>query len=160
MNLLVPYVFQLSVGDICFCADADCAYILNGKIICCGCAAKLASLLNYFLVWKFLFSGRDTNSNFFVGVQLLMEMLFERSSSGNSAEVTACERVQQKSAVTLARLSRDPEVAHAAIKLSCKNLMLTQWQTVKYGENEFRLRLGQQRLLLVQQGERLSDITC
>ncbi|KAM7163609.1 protein inscuteable homolog isoform 2-T2 [Macrochelys suwanniensis] len=53
------------------------------------------------------------------GVQLLMEMLFERSSSGNSAEVTACERVQQKSAVTLARLSRDPEVAHAAIKLSC-----------------------------------------
>ncbi|XP_029894226.1 protein inscuteable homolog isoform X2 [Aquila chrysaetos chrysaetos] len=53
------------------------------------------------------------------GVQLLMEMLFERSSSGNSAEVAACERVQQKSAVTLARLSRDPEVADAAVKLSC-----------------------------------------
>ncbi|OXB80508.1 UNVERIFIED_CONTAM: hypothetical protein H355_016298 [Colinus virginianus] len=53
------------------------------------------------------------------GVQLLMEMLFERSSSGNSAEVAACERVQQKSAVTLARLSRDPEVADTAVKLSC-----------------------------------------
>ncbi|KAM9372800.1 protein inscuteable homolog [Phaethornis superciliosus] len=53
------------------------------------------------------------------GVQLLLEMLFERSSSGNSAEVAACERVQQKSAVTLARLSRDPEVADEAIKLSC-----------------------------------------
>ncbi|NXC15293.1 INSC protein, partial [Corythaeola cristata] len=53
------------------------------------------------------------------GVELLMEMLFERSSSGNSAEVAACERVQQKSAVTLARLSRDPEVADAAVKLSC-----------------------------------------
>ncbi|NXE88216.1 INSC protein, partial [Menura novaehollandiae] len=53
------------------------------------------------------------------GVQLLMEMLFEKSSSGNSAEVAACERVQQKSAVTLARLSRDPEVADAAVKLSC-----------------------------------------
>ncbi|XP_030338750.1 protein inscuteable homolog [Strigops habroptila] len=53
------------------------------------------------------------------GVQLLMEMLFERSSSGNSAEAAACERVQQKSAVTLARLSRDPEVADAAVKLSC-----------------------------------------
>ncbi|NXP53753.1 INSC protein, partial [Heliornis fulica] len=53
------------------------------------------------------------------GVQLLMEMLFERPSSGNSAEVAACERVQQKSAVTLARLSRDPEVADAAVKLSC-----------------------------------------
>ncbi|XP_035406254.1 protein inscuteable homolog isoform X5 [Cygnus atratus] len=53
------------------------------------------------------------------GIQLLMEMLFERSSSGNTAEVAACERVQQKSAVTLARLSRDPEVADAAVKLSC-----------------------------------------
>lgn len=51
-----------------------------------------------------------------------MEMLFERSSSGNSAEVAACERVQQKSAVTLARLSRDPEVADAAVKLSCKDV--------------------------------------
>lgn len=57
----------------------------------------------------------------FVGVQVLMEMLFEKSSSGNSPEVAACERVQQKAAVTLARLSRDPEVAHAAINLSCKN---------------------------------------
>ncbi|XP_068050209.1 protein inscuteable homolog isoform X1 [Anomalospiza imberbis] len=53
------------------------------------------------------------------GVQLLMEMLFEKSSSGNPAEAAACERVQQKSAVTLARLSRDPEVADAAVKLSC-----------------------------------------
>ena len=53
-----------------------------------------------------------------------MEMLFERSSSGNSAEVAACERVQQKSAVTLARLSRDPEVADAAVKLSCKDVPL------------------------------------
>ncbi|XP_036240438.1 protein inscuteable homolog [Molothrus ater] len=53
------------------------------------------------------------------GVQLLMEMLFEKSSSGNPAEAAACERVQQKSAVTLARLSRDPEVAEAAVKLSC-----------------------------------------
>ncbi|XP_068541320.1 protein inscuteable homolog isoform X4 [Anas acuta] len=53
------------------------------------------------------------------GIQLLMEMLFEKSSSGNTAEVAACERVQQKSAVTLARLSRDPEVADAAVKLSC-----------------------------------------
>nr|XP_060623554.1 protein inscuteable homolog [Anolis sagrei ordinatus] len=53
------------------------------------------------------------------GVEVLMEMLFEKSSSGNPAEVAACERVQQKVAVTLARLSRDPEVAHAAINLNC-----------------------------------------
>nr|XP_056707029.1 protein inscuteable homolog [Euleptes europaea] len=53
------------------------------------------------------------------GVQVLMEMLFEKPSSGNSSELAACERVQQKAAVTLARLSRDPEVAHAAIKLRC-----------------------------------------
>lgn len=57
-----------------------------------------------------------------LGIQLLMEMLFERSSSGNPAEAAACERVQQKSAVTLARLSRDPEVAEAAVKLSCKDV--------------------------------------
>ncbi|KAH0620919.1 hypothetical protein JD844_021827 [Phrynosoma platyrhinos] len=55
------------------------------------------------------------------GVQVLMEMLFEKSSSGNPAEVAACERVQQKAAVTLARLSRDPEVAHIATNLNCKN---------------------------------------
>lgn len=57
----------------------------------------------------------------FAGVQILMEMLFEKPSSENLPEVAACERVQQKAAVTLARLSRDPEVAHAAIKLSCKS---------------------------------------
>nr|XP_020657074.1 protein inscuteable homolog isoform X2 [Pogona vitticeps] len=53
------------------------------------------------------------------GVQVLMDMLFEKSSSGNPPEAAACERVQQKAAVTLARLSRDPDVAHAAIKLNC-----------------------------------------
>ncbi|NXB49959.1 INSC protein, partial [Leucopsar rothschildi] len=53
------------------------------------------------------------------GVQLLMEMLCEKPSSGSAAEIAACERVQQKSAVTLARLSRAPEVAEAAVKLSC-----------------------------------------
>ncbi|XP_078537151.1 protein inscuteable homolog [Lissotriton helveticus] len=53
------------------------------------------------------------------GVQVLIDMLFEKSSSGSVAEVSACERVQQKAAVTIARLSRDPEVAHAAITLKC-----------------------------------------
>lgn len=64
-----------------------------------------------------------------------MEMLFERSSSGNSAEVAACERVQQKSAVTLARLSRDPEVADAAVKLSCKDVSLAYQQVEKEGRS-------------------------
>lgn len=71
-----------------------------------------------------MFCWREDNdgSCILLGVQLLMEMLFEKSSSGNPAEVAACERVQQKSAVTLARLSRDPEVADTAIKLSCKDV--------------------------------------
>uniref|UniRef100_H3A957 INSC spindle orientation adaptor protein n=1 Tax=Latimeria chalumnae TaxID=7897 RepID=H3A957_LATCH len=53
------------------------------------------------------------------GVQLLLEMLYQKSHSENVSEAAACERVQQKSAVTLARLSRDPDVAHAAVKLQC-----------------------------------------
>ncbi|XP_075423130.1 protein inscuteable homolog isoform X2 [Ascaphus truei] len=53
------------------------------------------------------------------GVQTIIEMLFEKFSSGSLAEVSACERVQQKSAVTLARLCRDPDVARAAIKHNC-----------------------------------------
>ncbi|XP_053304336.1 protein inscuteable homolog [Spea bombifrons] len=53
------------------------------------------------------------------GVQILIEMLFEKSATGILADISACERVQQKSAVTLARLSRDPEVAKAAIKYNC-----------------------------------------
>lgn len=54
------------------------------------------------------------------GVQLIMGMLSEKPRSGTPAEVAACERVQQKAAVTLARLSRDPEVAREAVRLSCK----------------------------------------
>ncbi|XP_070600028.1 protein inscuteable homolog [Erythrolamprus reginae] len=53
------------------------------------------------------------------GIQVLMEMLSEKSPFGNSPERAACEQVQQKAAVTLARLSRDPEVANSAIKLNC-----------------------------------------
>uniref|UniRef100_A0A8C5QGX2 INSC spindle orientation adaptor protein n=1 Tax=Leptobrachium leishanense TaxID=445787 RepID=A0A8C5QGX2_9ANUR len=53
------------------------------------------------------------------GVQVLIEMLSEKSSTGILADVSACERVQQKSAVTVARLSRDPEFAEAAIKCNC-----------------------------------------
>lgn len=54
------------------------------------------------------------------GVQLIMGMLSEKPRSGTPAEVAACERVQQKAAVTLARLSQDPEVAREAVRLSCK----------------------------------------
>ncbi|XP_072879372.1 protein inscuteable homolog isoform X2 [Chlorocebus sabaeus] len=53
------------------------------------------------------------------GVQLIMGMLSEKPRSGTPAEVAACERVQQKAAVTLARLSRDPDVAREAVRLSC-----------------------------------------
>ncbi|XP_026562215.1 protein inscuteable homolog [Pseudonaja textilis] len=53
------------------------------------------------------------------GIQVLMEMLSEKAPFGNSPERAACEQVQQKAAVTLARLSRDPEVANSAIKLNC-----------------------------------------
>ncbi|XP_044537746.1 protein inscuteable homolog [Gracilinanus agilis] len=53
------------------------------------------------------------------GLQLLMGMLSEKPLSGSPAEVAACERVQQKAAVTLTRLSRDADVAREAIRLGC-----------------------------------------
>lgn len=49
-----------------------------------------------------------------------MGMLSEKPKSGTPAEVAACERVQQKAAVTLARLCRDPDVAQEAVRLSCE----------------------------------------
>lgn len=81
--------------------------------------------LLFWTAFIYLYLKEANNGSYILlGIQLLMEMLFEKSSSGNTAEVAACERVQQKSAVTLARLSRDPEVADAAVKLSCKDVSL------------------------------------
>uniref|UniRef100_A0A3B3X5G4 Uncharacterized protein n=1 Tax=Poecilia mexicana TaxID=48701 RepID=A0A3B3X5G4_9TELE len=51
------------------------------------------------------------------GIERLLLLLGEKPSSSNPSEVAACERVQQKAAVTLARLSRDPDVAQTAIQL-------------------------------------------
>ncbi|XP_053418547.1 protein inscuteable homolog isoform X4 [Nycticebus coucang] len=58
------------------------------------------------------------------GVQLIMGMLSEKPRSGTPAEVAACERVQQKAAVTLTRLSRDPDVAREAVRLSCMSRLI------------------------------------
>nr|XP_040140642.1 protein inscuteable homolog isoform X2 [Ictidomys tridecemlineatus] len=58
------------------------------------------------------------------GVQLIVGMLSEKPRSGTPAEVAACERVQQKAAVTLARLSRDPDVAREAVRLSCMSRLI------------------------------------
>lgn len=52
-----------------------------------------------------------------LGIERLLLLLGEKASSSNPSEVAACERVQQKAAVTLARLSRDPDVAQTAIQL-------------------------------------------
>ncbi|XP_023665943.1 protein inscuteable homolog isoform X3 [Paramormyrops kingsleyae] len=51
------------------------------------------------------------------GIERLLLLLAEKPSSSSPSEGAACERVQQKAAVTLARLSRDPEVAQTAIQL-------------------------------------------
>lgn len=51
------------------------------------------------------------------GIERLLLLLGEKPSSPNPSEGAACERVQQKAAVTLARLSRDPDVAQTAIQL-------------------------------------------
>uniref|UniRef100_A0A667X087 INSC spindle orientation adaptor protein n=1 Tax=Myripristis murdjan TaxID=586833 RepID=A0A667X087_9TELE len=48
---------------------------------------------------------------------VLLLLLGEKPSSSSPSEGAACERVQQKAAVTLARLSRNPEVAQTAIQL-------------------------------------------
>lgn len=51
------------------------------------------------------------------GIEQLLVLLNEKPSSSSPSESAACERVQQKAAVTLARLSRDPHVAQTAIQL-------------------------------------------
>ncbi|XP_046890256.1 protein inscuteable homolog isoform X3 [Hypomesus transpacificus] len=51
------------------------------------------------------------------GIDRLLLLLIEKPSSTSPSEGAACERVQQKAAVTLARLSRDPRVAQMAIQL-------------------------------------------
>jgi hypothetical protein len=56
------------------------------------------------------------------GVALLVEFLKEAVPSGNNktnfeAEGAACERVQQKAAIALTRLSRDPENAQLVVDL-------------------------------------------
>ncbi|XP_068168408.1 protein inscuteable homolog [Antennarius striatus] len=51
------------------------------------------------------------------GIERLLLLLGEKPSSPSPSEGAACERVQQKAAVTLARLSRDPDVAQTAIQL-------------------------------------------
>lgn len=51
------------------------------------------------------------------GIERLLLLMGEKPSSASPSEGAACERVQQKAAVTLARLSRDPEVAQTAIEL-------------------------------------------
>uniref|UniRef100_A0A4W3JPE5 INSC spindle orientation adaptor protein n=1 Tax=Callorhinchus milii TaxID=7868 RepID=A0A4W3JPE5_CALMI len=53
------------------------------------------------------------------GVELLLELLHEKSSPGVPAEAGALERVLQKAAVTLARLSRDPSIIRIATKQNC-----------------------------------------
>lgn len=52
-----------------------------------------------------------------LGIERLLLLLGEKPSSPSPSEGAACERVQQKAAVTLARLSRDPDVAQIAIQL-------------------------------------------
>lgn len=53
------------------------------------------------------------------GVELLLELLHEKSSPGVPAQAGALERVLQKAAVTLARLSKDPSIIHMATKQNC-----------------------------------------
>ncbi|XP_072322110.1 protein inscuteable homolog [Eucyclogobius newberryi] len=52
------------------------------------------------------------------GVERLLVFLGERPCSSSPSEGAACERVQQKAAVTLARLSRDAHFALNAIELN------------------------------------------
>ncbi|XP_046378555.2 protein inscuteable homolog [Haliotis rufescens] len=60
-------------------------------------------------------SGIAENS----GIELLVQFLHERPSSyRNTAEVAACERVQQKAAIALTRLCREERYARSIVKLN------------------------------------------
>lgn len=68
------------------------------------------------------------------GIERLLLLLGEKPSSPSPSEGAACERVQQKAAVTLARLSRDPDVAQTAIQLKGATafLVFSNTMTVLY----------------------------
>ena len=52
------------------------------------------------------------------GVELLVHFLHERpADAGTDAELAACERVQQKSAIAITRLSKDKSVADTVVQL-------------------------------------------
>ncbi|KAM7397117.1 hypothetical protein PAMP_020114 [Pampus punctatissimus] len=53
------------------------------------------------------------------GIERLLLLLGEKPSSSSPSEGAACERVQQKAAVTLARLSRDPDAALRRLAAGC-----------------------------------------
>lgn len=67
------------------------------------------------------------------GIERMLLLLGEKPSSSSPSEGAACERVQQKAAVTLARLSRDPDVAQTAIQLKgSEALCLLEHLTIIY----------------------------
>ncbi len=52
------------------------------------------------------------------GIELLVQFLYEQQPEGGSeAERAACERVQQKAAIALSRLSKDPDTAQLIVEL-------------------------------------------
>jgi len=52
------------------------------------------------------------------GVELLVHFLHERPcEAGTEAELAACERVQQKSAIAITRLSKEKDVADTIVQL-------------------------------------------
>ena len=52
------------------------------------------------------------------GLELCLELLNEHPSSYTSAaEISACERVQQKAAIALSRLCRNTDIARSVVHL-------------------------------------------
>ncbi|OCT83573.1 hypothetical protein XELAEV_18021715mg [Xenopus laevis] len=135
---------EASCGEVCLLASAALANITFFDTLACEMLLQMNAmkiLLNVCtdkqridtsfardqLASATLFQGSEPAAHmsvikhFFIyqGVATLMEMLSEKSASGRLSEISSCERVQQKAAVTLARLCRDPEVARCAIKQNC-----------------------------------------
>ncbi len=58
------------------------------------------------------------------GVELLVRFLYESQPQfGSEAELAACERLLQKSAIALTRLCRQEDVCQIAIDIQGKDLM-------------------------------------
>ncbi|MEE6498647.1 hypothetical protein FKM82_003192 [Ascaphus truei] len=122
VTALVKLYEEASSGEVCLLASAALANITFFDTLAC----EMLLQMNAMKILLHACSDKERVDTPYARDQIVtilanMSILDQCASEiiQENAEVSACERVQQKSAVTLARLCRDPDIARAAIKHNC-----------------------------------------